>query len=328
MRKIFFTIAISVTASLSFSQKNEEVVFISNLVEKPKELSILSLELPIWHLTGSMVNFSLYDLKSSLTYVGSGKINGGATFNWKVGDKIMPETYERIEYVNHNMVMSKYNASAAQSLDVWGTYFFKESIEPTEQTIRLKKVGNTIYVTNVDTKEYKRTGLTLGYSQGFSWYNMNNMNLSVASIATPDITETIDMNSMSTVRDFKEIKAGVTITKAVNFKVDVDGYGTKKGAHLTMNTFNAIFAVQNDFDNVLVGRINTSSNQVEFSEYSLTDDNKKLPIGFEWRHKTLTKSWFSYEYGVGYYPGLLKKINIGVHFGASVNIDFLRNKGL
>lgn len=299
-----------------------------NLVEKPKELSILSLELPIWHLTGSPVNTSLYDLKASLTYAGSGKINGGASFNWKIGDRIMPDTYERIDYVNHSYVISKFNSARAQSLDVWATYFIKESLEPTTQTIRLKRVGNTIYVTNVDTKEYKRTGVTLGYNQGFTWYNVNNLDLSVASIATPAVTETVNMNSMSTTRVFKEIKAGVTITKAVNFKVDVDGYGEKKGSHITMNTFSAIFAVQNDFEDLLVGQINTESNEVEFSEYLFSDDNKRLPIGFEWRHKSLTKGWFSYEYGVGYYPGLLKKINLGVHFGASVNIDFLRKKGL
>lgn len=326
--KILIALSLAMISFSAISQKDEEVVFMDNLVEKPKELSILSLELPIWHLTGSMVNFSLYNVKSSLTYAGSGNINGGATFNWKLGDRIMPDTYERTDNVNHNMVMSKFESSWAQSLDVWGTYFFKESLEPTKETIRLKKVGNTVYVTNVDTKAYKRIGFTAGYNQGFSWYNINNMDLSVASVLTPTVNETVSENSMSTIRTFKEIKAGITFTKAVNFKVDVKGYGERKSGYLTMNTFSAIFAVQNDFDDVLVGRINTNTNEVEFAEYVFSDENKRLPIGFEWRHKSLSKGWFSYEYGLGYYPGLLKKINLGAHFGVSVNIDFLRKNGL
>lgn len=319
----------SVLISLSsFAQKDQEVVYFTELEEKPKDLSVLSLELPIWHLTGSQVNFSLYDLKTSLTYLGGSKINGGATFNWKIGDRILPDTYEGLEYVNNNMVMSQNESVRAQSLNVWGTYFFKESLEPVTETIRLKKVGNTIYVTNVDTKAFKRMGFNLGYTQGYTWYNLNNMSISVAREETPTAIETVSENSQSTMQDYKHIKAGITFTKAVNMKVNVKDYGVRKSNHITMNSFNVIYAIQNDFDDVYWGRYNTYTNEVEYLPYLFTDDNKKLPIGFEYTHKSMDSGWFSYEYGVGYYPGLLKKINIGVHFGVSVSFNFMKKRAL
>lgn len=325
MKKIFIIALLLISAQVqSFAQKNKEIVYITDMKEDPYNLSILNLELPIWHLFGSMYNTSLYDVKSSLSYVGKGKINGGATFNWQLGDRIMPDSDDRTEYVYTPMVMSQFKTAPAQSFEAWGTYFFREEDYPQEVSIRIKKVGNTIYYTNVEAHEVRKIGLRLGYKQGYTWYNMNNMDMIVAPAATPSLTETVNFNSMSTFQNYKMIKAGISITKSTNVKVQLEEYGERKSSGITMDNFNLIFAVQNDFEDVIVGRPNTDNNTIEFVEYLFSDENKRLPIGFEYTHKSYSKDWFSYEYGIGYYPGLMKKINIGVHFGASVSIDFLR----
>jgi hypothetical protein len=327
MKRIITISFFAVFSFGSMAQKDKQTVMITSMEEKPEDLRFLTLELPIWHLTGSMVNFSLYDAKGTFAYNGSGKLNGGLSYNLKLGDRILPETYERTDYVYQNMIMSKFNAPSAQSLDVYGTYFFKDEMKKVTETITLKRVGNVIYVTNVETDEYTRMGLTLGYNQGFTWYNMNNMDIVLVDPNT-NTNQTFNYSSMSTVQTHKMIKAGITISKAVNLKVNVEEYGTRTSAHLKTNTFSLIYAIQNDFDDVLVGVPNTSSNEIQFLEYAFSDENARLPIGFEYKHKEHPKGWLSYEYGVGYYPGLMKKINIGVHFGISLQIDMLKNHSL
>jgi hypothetical protein len=311
---------------MTFAQKNKEVVYINSMTENPGKLSFLSLELPIWHLWGSPLNSSLYDLKSSLSYVGSGKFNGGATLNLQLGDRIAPDTYERVDFVYQPMAMSQYETAPAKSFEVWGSYFFTDKLKPKKVPITVKRVGDTIYFTNVDAHQQKKIGWRFGYKQGFTWYNMNNTEMLVSQAETPTVTESISYSSMSTVQSYKILKAGLTFSKATNVKVQLEDYGERTSKSLTLTSFNVLFAVQNDFENLVVGKPNPSNNTIEFLNYNFSDENKRLPIGFEFNRKLYSKSIISYEYGIGYYPGLMKRVNIGVNFGVSINIDFLRKK--
>jgi len=324
MRKsVLLAVLLGLSASdISFGQSDSDFIVITSKKEDPKALNIIALEIPIWHMNGSLVNSSLYNIKTSLSYVGAGKVNGGATFNWRVFDRIYPSSYDDSDYGIHEMMVSKFKAPAAQSLDVWVAYFFKEKLVPTKERVQLKRAGNTTYYTNVDTKAYKRTGVELGYSQGFTWYNMNNMRVAVEE-PNSGSKRFFESNSQTTVQTFKVLKVGLIFTKAVNVNLEVEGYGTKRSGYVNQNSFNLLFAVQNRFDDVLVGYPNTSNNSLEFTRYNFSDDNKRLPLGFEYKFKKYSKGWFSYEAGAGYYPGLLKKINLGVFAGVSIQIDML-----
>lgn len=310
--------------ALTFGQKSKEIVYISEMKEDPKGLSLLSLEIPIWHLFGSKINTSFYDLKTSFSYVGTGKVNGGATFNMRLGDRTTPGTYERTDYVYQNMVMSQYETAPAQSFEMWGAYFFTEKMKKKQVAITVEKVGNIIYYTNVDANQLTKIGLNLGYKQGFTWYNMNNTPMLVSAPETPTVTESVSFGSMSTVQNYKLLKTGITITQATNVKVTLEEYGERKSDNLVVNSFNVLFALQNDFENVLVGRTDNNANELEFLPFNFSEDNKRLPIGFEFTRKIYGKSLFTYEYGIGYYPGLMKNFNLGVNFGVSLNFDFLR----
>ena len=321
MKYILATIFIIVSL-LSFSQTDNKVLTIKSFEEKPDDLNFLSIQLPLWHLNGSPVNTSLYDLKGSFAYAGTKKLNGGIQYNWRLGDRLLPDTYERTEYVYQNMIYSKYKSAASKVIDFWANYFFTNKTKTSNESIELKRVGRTIYVTNVDVSQYCRTGINLGYRQGFTWYNLNNKPIILENTSTGVPLE-FNEQSASTFQSFGIISAGLSFSKSVNFKVDIEDYGVKTMSRLNVSSFNLLFAVQNKFEDVLVGQLNTLSSQVEFIEYAFSDENKKLPIGFEFNQRNYVKSWGTFEYGIGYYPGLLKKINIGVHVGASIHLDLL-----
>lgn len=313
------------TETLGVKARNGNIVMIDILEENPAELSVLCFELPIWHLAGSKINTSLLDLRTNLFYAGKGKLNGEISYKYGLGDQVFPETFENLEYVYQPMVFSVNKVPHSQDISLLGTYFFKEAVEPVEERIRLKTEGNVVTVTDVKTKQLTRTGFNLGYSQGFTWYNMNNMSLNVSPIGFEDQMREVQFQSMSTVQEYKFIKLGISRTKAVNLKLNAEGYGERESSHISISNFNLICAVQNKFDDVYVGEPNTSTNLLEVAKHTIDDGNKKLPIGFEFTHREIyKKSFFSFEYGVKYLPGMLKNINLMVTLGISVSFDFLR----
>jgi hypothetical protein len=132
---------------------------------------------------------------------------------------------------------------------------------------------------------------------------------------------------MSTMQNYKFIKVGIGRTKAVNLVLNAEGFGKRSAKHITTSNFNLIFAIQNDFDDVYVGTPNTTTNKLEVSKHTISSDNKKLPIGFEYTFREVSKNtYFTYEYGIKYLPGMMKNINLMVTFGVSVCFDILKNK--
>ncbi len=319
-------IVFSQNSTLGVKAKNGNTVMIDILEDNPSNVKAFTLQLPIWHLAGSKINTSILDLKGDIAYTGKGKFNGGISYKFGLLDKIAPDTYEG-DYPNHDLVMSINKPVKSQELNLYGTYFFKDQKEEVIERIRLKTEGNVATVTDVKTKGLTRTGLNLGYAQGFTWYNFNNVSINVNPSVNESIEETYEFMSMSSIQDYKFVKLGINRTKMVNLKLNAEGYGKKESSHISVNNFNLILAVQNKFDDVYVGQYNTDNNVVELKHYSMNNSNAKLPVGFEFTHREIyKKSFFSYEYGIKYLPGLLKNINLMVNFGFSVNIDFLRNK--
>ena len=317
----------SESQTLGVKARNGNVVMIDMLEEAPEKVSFLALQLPIWHLSGSRINTSLLDLKGSLSYVGKGKVNGEVSYKYGLGDQILPESNERMDYPNNDMVMSIYNPDRAQDFSATGTFFVSEKLKDVEERIRLKTEGKVVTVTDVKTKQLVKTGINIGYSQGFTWYNMNNMELNVASIDNPNDQQVVSFNSMSSMQNYKFIKLGLNITKSVGLKLNAEGYGERESRNISVMNFNVIYALQNEFDDVYVGRYNTDNNEVELMKYTMDGLNTKLPFGFEFTYKEFVKkSAFSYEIGVKYLPGLMSQINLMATFGLSVNIDFFRKK--
>lgn len=325
---------------IAFAQEDEEdedgnpkakenIVYIDKLEENPQDLSFFVIQLPIWHLAGSKINTSILDLKGDISYIGKSRFNSGLSYKYGMGDKIAPDTYEFTDNLNKGLIMSVNEVPKSQELELRGTFYFAENLRDIDETIKLKQVGNVNYVTTIKTKELVRTGINFSYSQGFTWYNMNNVELKFRPLASPtEQNERLFSDiSMSTIQDYKFIKFGVSRSKAVSLKINAKGYGDKEVRRISVKNFNVIYAVQNKFDDVFVGTENTNNNTVELVRYSMDSWNQKLPFGFEFTGREVyKKSFVAFDYGIKYLPGLLKNINLMVTFGVSLNFDLIGNK--
>lgn len=312
------------------ARTGSDVVYYRLIYDKPQEIKMMSLMLPLWNLAGSKINSSIYDLNTSLLYTDT-KFQGLVRYKMGLGDKIAPETYEGA-YPNHPLMFSINEVPKSQEFSAIGTYFLEGEDVIEEQRVKLKREGNVETVTDIPVSAYKSMGINLGYSQGFTWYNMNNTN--VNAVLRDDASEqTYKLASMSTIQNYKFVKIGATFLKTVDMKAEFDGYGIRDIGIVKTTWVNVIGAVQNQFDDVYVpvsgGADNdlSSSQTVYVTKANINDHNKKLAVGFEFGQRySFKRSFFSFEYGVKYLPGLMNNLNFMIDLGLNININFLRGR--
>lgn len=341
--KSIFTLALVLTASIAFGQEDlklsnkagdERTISYSVISDSPRDLQLAALTIPIWNGTASTLNSSLYDANFTGLYHGL-KFQVAARYKLGVGDKLLPDSYEFSDYPNQDHIYSVNKASKAQDFSLLTTYFFNLAESKGEARIHLRTSGNTSYVTDVPVTYLKKIGFNVGYSQGFTWYNMNKMDLSAEFLEVPGDVRSFSLASMSSMQTYKFIKTGLTFTKAFDFAGNFEGYGKRKNAEIKTTYFNLLFAVQNDFDDVYAPVAATtqenyyysSVNERYVSRASIDKQNKKLGIGAEFGQNFMSKqSGVSFGYAVKYTPGFVGNINFVLELGVGYTFNFLSKR--
>ncbi|MGV3611022.1 MAG: hypothetical protein ACO1N0_08740 [Fluviicola sp.] len=317
---------------LSAESKAGNTVYYSVIKDSPKGMKYAGISIPIWNLTGSFLNNSIYDLTTNGMFLND-KFQASVRYKIGLGDKLAPDTYEFMDYPNHDYIMSQYKANKNQYLALSASYFVK-SKELTETiTVRLKSSGKVTTVTKVPGTVIKKLGVTLGYEQGFTWYNMNNKEIVVEMRDEPGVQKTFNLNSQSTVQTFKYVKVGLNWTKTHFFKGKFEEFGDRSDSGIKTTWFNVIIAAQNKFDDVYApvpspeNYYTTGSQNIRLSPATMDALNQKLPVGIEFGQRySMFRSGISMDYNVRYLPGLMKTINFMLEVGASYNIGFIKNK--
>nr|WP_294862567.1 hypothetical protein [uncultured Fluviicola sp.] len=319
-------------SKLSTESKAGNTVYYSVIKDSPKGMKYAGISIPIWNLTGSFLNSSLYDLTTNGIFLND-KFQVAVKYKIGLLDKLAPDTYELMDYPNHDYIMSQYKANKNQNLSLSGSYFVK-SKETTETiTVHLKSSGKVNTVTRVPATVIKKLGVTLGYEQGFTWYNMNNKEIIVEMRDEPGVQKTFNLGSQSTVQTFKYVKLGLNWTKTHYFKGKFEEYGERSDSGIKTTWFSVILAAQNKFDDVYVpvplpdNVYYTETQNIRLSPATMNDLNKKLPVGIEFGQRySMFRSGISYDYNIRYLPGLMKSINFMLEVGVQYNIGFLKNK--
>ncbi len=345
--KHIITLALVLGASFSFGQEEPEKLNLSNkngdekaisysvISDKPRNLKLAALSIPIWNGTASPINSSLYDANVAGTFHFL-NFQVAARYKFGLGDKLLPDSYEFSEYPNQDHIYSVNKAQKAQEFNLITTYFFNLTESKGEARIHLKTSGNTSYVTDVPVTFLKKIGFNVGYTQGFTWYNMNRMDLSAEFVEIPGEVRTFSsLASMSSMQTYKFIKTGITYTRAFDFKGNFEGYGNRQNSEIKTTYFNVMFAVQNEFDDVYapVGATTqnnyyySSANERYVSRASIDKQNKKLAIGAEFGQNFMSKkSGVSMNYAVKYLPGFVKNINFALELGIGYTFNFLAKR--
>jgi hypothetical protein len=324
---LLFVLSFSVKAQKK-DKNYSKTIELEVLNNSAKKMQMLYLHLPLWELTGSTINSSLYDVNTGLYYFNP-KFHLSANFKYGLGDKIAPETFEDLDYTYSDMMMSVYKPGKATDFTLKGTYNFFEDRVKEDEPVFIHKRSDTLYYVNIPAEKCIRYGFNIGYSKGFTWFNMNNRDIVLKDLAGKE--RTFNSSSMSSIQSYQFLRLGVTYSKAIDVSVKTKKYGKKVSQSINTYSFDVLWALQNDFDDVYATVPNPSTNNVSsdnniyFSKYSINESNKKLPFGFDATYRRSPRdAYFSYYVSLKYTPGFINTINFMVSGGFNIAINVLK----
>lgn len=200
-------------------------------------------------------------------------------------------------------------------------YFFVEKTGIKKQSVLLCDDTRYEYYTNLNVHRINKFGLSFGVIGGKMKYDLGKLKMNLTSYTTPITLLNEDFFRQHTNQNYLFLKAGVAFNKLTDFVVYSEKYGKRIGTESWLFSANLLFAVQNKFQDVILGGFSPTRYVIE-NEFV-----KKNPIGFEIGAKKSTRgNTFSFDSRLRYHPGL-SGIN-GLMFLASVSyqIDFFHLK--
>lgn len=321
---------------LSVSRSNaQQVVNVEILKDDIKGLNFFKVRLPLWELSGSKMNTSIYDANAGLFLHLGDKFIFTADYSYGLLDRIAPDTEDDLEYINNDNMTSVNKNTHATYGGGSVTWFFKEKATEESIQVNLKqsksRSANAVHYVMVPGTILKRWGLKLGYTQGITWYCMNDMAVNMKPYDDPDRNmQSFISNSNSTMMKYGNLSLGISIAKSTNIWIDAEGYGIRGNSDIGITTFDILFAVQNELDDVYAtigttAPMNGLGNQtLVYQRFNINDYNKKLRFGFNFGYRYIPfDSIFSFTFDAGYAPGLLNNINAYVKAGICM---YLGNK--
>jgi hypothetical protein len=261
----------------------------TKLLDDPSDINLFRVRLPIWVIQPGTANFSAYAAHFGADLELGNKLSLSATYNLLVGDQLMPNSQSGSEFPAQPFVASQFEDQSSRYLHVEGTYYFSNTIEDTEETIVVKSSGNVKYVTSIPAKLMKRTGLRVGYRNGFMWYHTNGS----YNFKTAD-DFIFDTQDQSTYLNYSQIRIGIARAKTTNLHVNLDGYGYRSAAGTGVWYADLIIAMKQELEDVNYYE-RDNENSVFYSPYEIDQYNDKQKFGFEvgWR-------WIPFVGRVGY----------------------------
>ena len=309
-----------------FAQEDQPLGF-SYVYQKPEKFAMLPINIPLMHFTLGKTNTSLYDVKPSIYYLGAGRVNGGISFRYGLGDKVMPKTLEKERIIRDDHMMSVNKPGKSMDFSAQATVFLKEAKKSKIVSLSLSESRTTSYYTKVEVDVLVKHGLTIGYNQGHSWYNMNNQEIDLVHPAT-NMETTVKFNSMSSVQEFKIIKFGYQHTRTINSMFEVEKYGERAKSSIVVTGVNFMYALTNKFDDVLVGKYiqnDGGDGKMHYAQFNFASTNALINFGGEFYQQYYIKhSPISLEYRIALLPGLKGILNYALSIGGNIQIDALR----
>lgn len=277
------------TILLCLSVISSAQVNYTKLLDDPNDINLFRVRIPIWVIQPGTANFSVYAAHFGADWQLGNKFSLNATYNLLVGDKMFPETQMDLEYISQPVVASQFKDQPSRYFHLEGTYFFKEDLKDSEESIVLNTTNRVRYYIYVPAKVLKRTGLRFGFRKGFMWYHTNgSYKFKTANGVV------FDSPDQSTYLNYSQIRVGISRAKTTNLHVNLDGYGYRSAAGTGMWYADVIFAIQQRFDDVNFYRRSEGSNIV-YTPYEIDQYNDKQKVGFEVGYR-----WIPFVNRVGY----------------------------
>lgn len=278
-------------------------VTVNVLKDDPEGLNIFRVKIPIWIIQPATANFSIYAADFGLEAQVNDKFYFSTSYNTLLGDKLLPDSQDGMEYPSTSYVASKYDDQWSRYFHVEGTYFFKKYLEQVDITIGVKSSGNTRYVVSVPGKMLKKTGFRFAYRKGFQWYHLGGDESFKSNVE-------FDTQDQSTYLNYTQIRLGIARCKTTNLFVNLKGYGDRTSSNASFFYADLILPIAQKFEDVYffqrsTGGSNGDGNTVYYTSHKIDEYNEKQKLGFEvgWRFLP-TAGLMGYQIQFGTVTGL------------------------
>jgi hypothetical protein len=295
---------------------SEEETEISLIYDKPEELRILAFYIPT--LVGvkfSGMETSIFDLRLGMYYIGKGKLNGG--FSQKFTLKSLPLYHD----IDSDIIGPYDPIKFSNEYEGYLNYFFVEKTDIKKQSVLVCADLRYEYYTSLNVHRINKFGLSLGVIGGKMKYDLGKLKMNLTSYYNPNTSLNEEFFEQHTNQNYLFLKAGVAYNKLTDFVVDSEKFGKKIGTVSWLFSANLLFAVQNKFQDVILGGFSPTRYVIE-NEFV-----KKNPIGFEIGAKQSTRgNTVSLDTRLRYQPGLSGRFGLMFLASVSYQIDFFHLK--
>jgi hypothetical protein len=168
----------------------------------------------------------------------------------------------------------------------------------------------------VPAKLMKRTGLRLGYRQGFQWYHLHGGSFkSDVSFFTED---------QSTYLNYSQIRIGIARAKSTNLLVNVKDYGKRSNSGTVFWYADMILAMSQELEDVYYfnrSLSNGDANSVYYTGHEVDSYNEKQKLGLEVGVRFLPSvGWIGYQAQFGTVTGMKGVFSTYLELGATISI--------
>ena len=270
-RKYLLVIVAVLFTNITTAQK----VYFEYLKDDPENVHSYRVQLPLFAVQPSITN-TAYTVNFGLEAQVNDKLYFSSIGSLFLIEKLFPNTQDGSDNPHGDYVSSQTIDQFSRYFQIEGTYYFKKSFEQKEVKLQLKKSGNVLYYVEVPAKMMKRSGLRLGYRQGFTWYHLHGGNFkSDVEFETKD---------QSTYLNYSQIRIGFAKAKTTNLHVNIEGYGKRAHAHTLLYYADFIYAISQRLEDVYYFNQSESSADgyaVYYTAHKIDEYNEKQKIGFE-----------------------------------------------
>jgi hypothetical protein len=169
--------------------------------------------------------------------------------------------------------------------------------------ITVKTVGNTSYYINVDATENQKINLDVGFNAGFTWYALNNLQVTGKNVSTGEI-ETFTGGDLYTYMNYSLISIGGSFSRYNNVTVKISK-GNVENVGVSRIYGAVLISTKAELEDIYKEVGATGNNTPIYNTYEINDYMDYSPVGFKLGYSADFLNKFSAGFTVetGLFPG-------------------------
>jgi hypothetical protein len=166
------------------------------------------------------------------------------------------------------------------------------------------KHAKTFYVVNVDGKENHKLNMEIGYTNGFTWYSLHDVDVLSKNLSTGQ-ESSFNGGDLYTFMDYSWVNIGASISNFTNTEIKLTNGETRANRSYDRIYGAILISTKMNFEDILIKETNPISYEEYYEQHTINNYIKKSPIGFRIGYSihTMDKLDWGYTVETGFIPG-------------------------